>query len=301
MRVFYLLIIFLFSGYSEASSIAIGSGVVSMEGGKGRAQKTIDIYYHLPKSYNRNTQVLLVFPGAGRNGWSYRDSWVEASEKYNVLILSPSYSNEAYPRFWNYNLARMLSDVKINREKSAIADYKIVTNRDEWLFADFDRIFDHFASQLELATTQYDMFGHSAGGQILHRYALFGVSKKVNQILASNSGWYTVPTFKDEFPYGLKGMVKNDELATAFQKKLTVFLGELDNENERRGHLVKNPQLNQQGTHRLSRGYHFFENAKTLATLLNSSFSWKLHVVSGVGHDYRNMGKAAALYLYAKK
>lgn len=300
MRTIFLILFLFINNYSEASNITEGSGKFVIKGGKGRLEKTIDIYYHLPTTYDQNTQVLLVLPGAGRNGWSYRDSWVDASEKYNVLILSPGYSDEAYPRFWNYNLARMLSDVTINKEKSAIADYKVVTNSSEWLFSDFDRIFDHFVTQLDLKTTQYDMFGHSAGGQILHRFVLFGGSKKVNQILASNSGWYTVPTFEDEFPYGLTGITNSDDIRKAFQYKLTVFLGQLDNENEKRGHLVQNPQLNLQGTHRLSRGKYFFDEAKTLASQLNAPFNWKLHVVEGVGHDYKNMGKAAASYLYAR-
>lgn len=303
MKFFISIIIIFFSSYELAANeiINLGSGKFTIEGGKGHTEKKIDIYYHLPVSHNENTRVLIVIPGAGRNGWSYRDSWVEASEKYNVLILSPSYSEKFYPRFWNYNIGRMLSDVKINKAKSAIESYTVVSDPNEWIFSDFDRIFNHSISELSLTAKKYDMFGHSAGGQILHRFALFEAKNKANRILASNSGWYTVPTFNEDFPYGLgKGVSSQETIRPAFKSKLTVFLGELDNEHETRGHLVRNPQLDIQGTYRLSRGKHFFKKSKELASSLNVKYNWNMHIVPGVGHDYKNMGKAAAKYLYSE-
>jgi hypothetical protein len=303
LKIFISIILILFSSYSLAinENITIGSGKFTIEGGQGHTEKHIDVYYHLPLSYDENTKVLVVVPGAGRNGWSYRDSWVEASEKYNVLILSPSYSEEFYPRFWNYNVARMLSNVKINKAKSAIESYTVVTDPNEWIFIDFDRVFNYSVSKLSLTAKKYDMFGHSAGGQILHRLALFDFKNKANRILASNSGWYTVPTFKEDFPYGLnKGVSTLEKMSSAFKTKLTIFLGEQDNEHETRGHLVRNPQLDIQGTYRLSRGKHFFKKSNELASNLNVKSNWNIHVVQGVGHDYKNMGKAAAIYLYSE-
>ena len=52
--------------------------------------------------------------------------------------------------------------------------------------------------------------------------------------------------------------------------------------------------------YRLSRGQHFFKKATELASNLNAKFNWNIHVVQGVGHDYNNMGKAAAIYLYSE-
>ena len=304
MKFFISIIFICFSSYGIASneSINLGSGKFTIEGGKEHSEKNIDVYYHLPISYDKHTKVLIVIPGAGRNGWSYRDSWVEASEKYNVLILSPSYSEKYYPRFWNYNIARMLSDVKINKAKSAIESYSVVSDSNEWIFSDFDRIFNYSVSDLSLIVQKYDMFGHSAGGQILHRFALFDFKNKANRILASNSGWYTIPTFKEDFPYGLnKGVSTREKIIPAFKSNLTIFLGELDNEHETRGHLVRNSQLDIQGNYRLSRGKYFFKKSQELAFDLNVKSNWNIHVVQNVGHDYKNMGKAAAIYLYSEQ
>ncbi|MGX5200486.1 hypothetical protein [Aliikangiella sp. IMCC44632] len=298
--VFLLMMIFPAVAQGEAAVLAQGSGSFEMAGGKNHPEKKIQIYYYLPSRFNHQTKVIIVLPGAGRNGWSYRDSWIEASEKYNLLVLSPSYSEESYPRFWNYNLARMLSDVEINKAKTAISSYKVVDDSNEWIYSDFDRIFEHIVASLNLDAKYYDMFGHSAGGQILHRMALFSQNNKANKILAANSGWYTIPTFSEKFPYGLShGVTLPKDFGSVFSTKLVLFLGELDDESETRGHLVRNPQLDKQGTHRLSRGKNFYQTALNFAQKLNVPFSWKIQIVHGVGHDYKKMSKAAAKYLYA--
>ncbi|MCT4630492.1 MAG: hypothetical protein N4A42_11465, partial [Winogradskyella sp.] len=105
---------------------------------------------------------------------------------------------------------------------------------------------------------QYDIFGHSAGGQILHRFALLFPDSKANRILASNAGSYTLPDFKTNFPYGLKDLrIETSQLKESFQKNLVVFLGEEDNENETGGLILRSPTLDKQGTHRFSRGNYF--------------------------------------------
>ena len=74
------------------------------------------------------------------------------SEKHGVLILSPHYSENHYPRFWNYNNGRMISDVAINKSKSAIESFKMNKNQQDWIFSDFDRMFSNVVIKLNLMT-----------------------------------------------------------------------------------------------------------------------------------------------------
>lgn len=286
----------LYAPSCPSSDFHMGSGNVCFKSQRGT---NIPIFYHIPKSFSAGTKVLLVLPGAGRNAWRYRDTWIQASEKYNVMILSPHYSEKQYPEFWSYNLANMISDVTINPSRTAIDSYKIVQNDKQWIFSDFDRIFDLAVNKLNLTAKSYDMFGHSAGGQILHRYAIFANHSKANRILSSNSGWYTVTTDAAPFPYGLNGLTHDaTQLSKSLKKKLVLFLGDLDDDNETRGHLVRNPELDVQGTNRVDRGKYFYQQAKQYAKKSDLQYGWKLHIVEGIGHDYVNMGKAAARYLY---
>ena len=146
----------------------------------------------------------------------------------------------------------------------------------------------------------YDMFGHSAGGQVLHRLTLFHPQSKADRLLAGNSGWYTVPTFSDTFPYGLENSTATaEQTVKALQANLVVFLGELDDETETRGDLVRTPEVDVQGISRFQRGQYFFRKAMETAQQLNAKFNWQLKVVPNVGHDVQRMSEAAAEYLYS--
>jgi pimeloyl-ACP methyl ester carboxylesterase len=276
-----------------------GSGSFLMAGGTGREEKTITVFYHKPEIFTPRSPVLIVVPGAGRNAWDYRDAWVDASEKHGVLIISPSYSEEHYPDFWSYNLAGMITDVKINQGGAPTVTFKLNRNPNEWIFGDFDRIFSGVKNRLVLEADTYDLFGHSAGGQVIHRLALFYPDNMANRMLAANSGWYTVPTFVDEFPYGLAdGTATKEQIEAAFVAGLVIFLGELDDENETRGDLVRTPEVDVQGISRIERGKHFYNVATETAKQLDAELNWQLEFVPGVGHDFRRMSEAAAEYLY---
>ncbi len=273
-----------------------GIGKFLIDGGL-QQEKRIVIHYYKPQNLNPESPVVIVLPGAGRNGDEYRDIWIEKANNYNILVLSPEYSEKYYPEFWSYNLAGMITDVELNDRKTAMTGFKINKNPDEWLFSDFDRIFRLAKENLNLETGTYDLFGHSAGGQILHRLAIFKADNKANRILASNSGWYTVPTDREEFPTGLKGSYLTQKQID-FSNKLVLFLGEQDNANETRGDLRRSPEVDIQGLHRLERGMYFYNESKKIASELNADFNWKLVIIPNVGHDYRQMSEAAADYLY---
>lgn len=276
-----------------------GSGNFLVEGGGAHKEKTITIFYHKPKNFSTGSNVMMVVPGSGRNSWNYRDAWVEASEQQGILILSPYYPEEYYPEFWSYNLGGMISDVKINEERTAMLSYEINEESEEWIWDDFDRIFTEVKNKLKLETETYDMFGHSAGGQILQRLTLFNPDNKAKRILASNSGWYTIPSVDDKFPYGLKGVWAADkQVEKAFKANLIIFIGEEDDENETGGHLVRSPEIDKQGTHRLARGKYFYNESKVYADSLGTEFNWEIRVIPNVGHDYERMSKAAAKYLH---
>lgn len=296
----------------EIGSIAIkeGSGVFLVEGGPGKENKSIKVYYHRPKNFNSTSKILLVIPGAGRNGDSYRDAWIEESEEYSVLILSPMYAEEDY-QFEDYHLCGLMYDLNLGNaiqriEGTNIAalneaefDYKVNANREEWIFGDFDRIFDLTVKALHSKQTTYDVFGHSAGGQILHRFALFQPNSKADRIIASNSGFYTLPDFETALPFGIKNApINQQDVNTSFSKKLVLFIGELDNENETGGTLLRSTTVDKQGLHRLERAGFFYQQAKALAAENESNLNWELKIIPAVGHNHRKMGDAAAKYLY---
>lgn len=287
-------------------NITEGSGAFLLEGKKG----VIKVYYHQPKHFNNHSKILWVIPGAGRNGDSYRDAWVAYAEKYNVLILSPRYAEADYP-FEAYHLGNMIKEstiegaiefkegtniVKLNE---ALFTYDDNNNPKEWIFNDFDEIFDLVVVATDSEQTQYDIFGHSAGGQILHRLAIFYPTTNANRIIAANSGFYTLPHVETAFPFGIKNRSINTvDLQASFRKKLILLIGALDNGQEKGGTLLRSKTVDQQGLHRLARGRYFYKASKEVAEAAKIDFNWTLNIVPNVGHNHREMSIAAAKILY---
>ncbi|MCR9287561.1 MAG: hypothetical protein NXI23_09285 [Bacteroidetes bacterium] len=57
--------------------------------------------------------------------------------------------------------------------------------------------------------------------------------------------------------------ILEENLVTSFSKKLVLFNGELDNENETGGTLLRSPTVDKQGLHRIERGHFFIIGQKT--------------------------------------
>ena len=273
-------------------------------------QSTTDIqlFYHLPEAYNPDSRILIVVPGAGRNADDYRDSWVAVSEQYSVLVLSPAYPEIAYD-FAAYHLGGIVSDLvfqgdtdpdpSVFRLSDDDISYNVNNNESAWLFKQFDTAFLEVSSELESTQSTYDLFGHSAGGQILHRYTLFNDNPLANTIIAANAGFYTQVNRGISTPFGLRdSTIDEPRLETALSRQLIVLLGELDNREETRGTMLHTPLIDSHGLSRLERGQFFFQSAEMEAARMNTEFNWKLEIVAGVGHDFRGMAAAAAQLLY---
>ncbi|PAJ74815.1 hypothetical protein CJF42_08385 [Pseudoalteromonas sp. NBT06-2] len=93
--------------------------------------------------------------------------------------------------------------------------------------------------------------------------------------------------------------MSEQDLKEAFQEKLTLFIGELDNGNGTGGTLLHSPTLNKQGLHHYARAQYFYKTAKKAAKDLKTPIKWQLKIIPNIGHNYRLMGKAAAEHLYA--
>lgn len=291
-------------------TLNMGSGVFLIEGLSGEEHKTIKVYYHKPLNFSNNSKILIVVPGAGRDGDEYRDAWKENSEKYNVLVLSPMFEEAKYS-FEDYHLCGLVSELNIEQAfnyiqgtnqvnlNEDIISFKLNLDNRKWIFNHFDRIFNLVVESEKSKQTDYNIFGHSAGGQILHRMALVDENSKAAKIIAANSGFYTMPELDVKLPFGISGLNLNAEyMAKSFAKNLIILVGEMDNENETQGTLLRSSIADKQGLHRLARAKYFYNFSKSYAKKLGVDFKWDLKIVKDIGHNQMQMGNEAAKLLY---
>ena len=70
---------------------------------------------------------------------------------------------------------------------------------------------------------------------------------------------------------------------------MVLFIGELDNENEKGDLLLRSPPVDKQGLHRLERGKYFFTKSKNTAEGIGPEFNWLLEIITNVGHNHQKI------------
>jgi len=273
---FFLVMISIFIPLGYASgNIKAGSGSFVFDDKYGNKDKPVTVWYYYPKEANESTPILFAIHGVTRQGQRMRNAWVSYAKKLKLIVLAPEFTKEAYPHFNEGNFRGSMSDSKSS-------------------FVVVEGIFDYVKSITGNVSGQYYIYGHSAGGQFVHRLVILNPESRVKMAIAANAGWYTMPDFSIGFPYGLKNSeITEDNLKDSFQKRLIVLLGEEDTD-EHHKELRRTPKAMQQGKQRFERGHKFYETAEKEADNLAVKLNWTLKTVPGVAHNNPKMVVAAA-------
>jgi pimeloyl-ACP methyl ester carboxylesterase len=163
-----------------------------------------------------------------------------------------------------------------------------------WSFSVIEHLFDAIKEATGNASRDYFLYGHSEGGQFVHRLVLLLPQARYATAIAANPGWYTMPTFAVRYPYGLAGAPANEKsLAQSLGRQFVLMLGTRDT-NPNDADLRKTPEALAQGRHRFERGQNFMAEARARAAELKTPIAWTVETVSGAAHDNSAMSVAAA-------
>lgn len=245
----------------------------------------IRVFVTRPDGLKPDSPVVFVMHGVQRNAQDYRDQWHQLAMKHGFLLLVPEFSKAGFRGSRGYNLGNVFD-----------ADGKAVAEVD-WSYSAIEAIFDEARRRFSISSDVYSLYGHSAGAQFVHRFIFHLPNARVSQIVSANAGWYMMPDYETDFPYGLKGsLVTPEKLKRALQLPVTILLGSKDTDPQHQS-LRRAPEAMLQGEHRQARGYAFFENARAAAKRLEVPFNWQLIDVDGADHDNRLMAPAAIPFL----
>lgn len=268
-----------------APILSHGTNRVVVQIGEDAKAAEINVYYHRPAETEADAPIVFVLHGLNRNADDYRDNWIELANKGRFIVLAPEFSDVDFPATSGYNLGNIVN---------AAGDPKPEA---KWSFSVIEHIFDGITSANGFLAQRYDMFGHSAGSQFVHRYAMLMPSARIRTAVTANAGWYTLPDFKIEYPYGLRGTpTTEDHLKIAFERNLITLLGTRDDDPYHRN-LRRSPEAMLQGRHRLERGENFYGAAKAKAKAMNVKFNWQIKLAEGVAHSNREIAPHAARFL----
>lgn len=270
--------------FSEATNIT-GTGDYIFSSYEPFSKKPIACYYHIPEMANSISPILIALHGAGRDADNMRDYLIEKADEKNFIVIAPEFSSIYFPGSDAYNIANIFEDGDDPNPET-------INPEEEWTFSVIDPLFEDFKNRIGNTVPGYDIFGHSAGSQLLHRYLIFKPDAKWNRVVCAAAGWYTMPDQTVDFPYGLGASPEeSSDLSDVFFRDVTVIVGEND-VDPNSFNLRHTPGADAQGNNRVQRAQYFFTESSDIAENSGLNYNWAYSIVPNAGHE----GDANAVY-----
>ena len=145
------------------------------------------------------------------------------------------------------------------------------------------------------------MWGHSAGGQFVHRLLATQPHGIFAAVGAANSGWYTLPTLDLPYPDGLSGIgLTGEDVVRLLGYPLVVFSGDQDIDGTAEN-FPRHEAAMAQGPNRFARAQFYLARGQAEAAKLGVPCRWSRVVVPGVAHEGMRMSAFAADYWFWRR
>jgi hypothetical protein len=235
-----------------------------------------------PRRWSDATPVLFVHHGVGRNGRDYRDYWLRLVDDIDVFVIAIEFSEASFPDYLWYHFG--------NRHDEA----GTLNPPEQWTYGVDERLFAALRAEGVTSQQRYGLFGHSAGGQYVHRMLSFGYRDHVAVAVSANAGTYAMPDLDVAWPFGL-GETELDPpaLGCLLEFPITVMTGTRDIKTTGR-YYPKGPRSMRQGATRHERAHNYVRAGHAAAEALGTRCAWTVINVPDVGHDGEQMSVAAA-------
>ena len=252
------------------------------------SDRPILVYFYIPEEGNiRNMPVLMTVHGAQRTSRPNVDNWKEFASRDGFIIIAPQFCRELFCE----------NDYQFGGVVSYLGATELAA-RELWVYNLIEAVFDDFLHHTRSRARTYDFWGHSAGGQFVHRMLLSMPEARVGRAVAANPGNWTFPIYGLEDAsgkvFGWPFSVKNtpfgcrENLKQFFARDLTVAIGTLDTLTTA-DDFPRSKEAMAQGRDRVVRGHNFFNTAKQVAVDMGLPFNWSFVEVEGIGHSGRGM------------
>jgi hypothetical protein len=231
-----------------------------------------------PPDWHNGMPVLFVHHGVRRNGSAYRDWWLPYA--HGMLVVAIEFPEASFPDYLCYHFGNLHDAAGAARRP------------ERWTYGIGPRLFAALRTQGITTAARYGLFGHSAGGQFVHRMLSFGYREHVAVAVSANAGTYAMPDRAIDWPWGLGG-VPADDLTAVLGFPLTIMAGTEDTKTTSR-FFPGGPKSMRQGANRFERAHAYLRAGRDAAAALGVACRWRLIEVPGVGHDGKGMSAAAA-------
>ena len=245
---------------------------------RGDPNRPVKVWYYRPSGSAPPSGIVFLLHGSTRTGQQAQALGAPFARAERALLLAPEFSQANYPEP-NYDFGGIVDSTGRIRPDSL------------WTLRLIEHLFDAARQATGVVDSTYDIVGHSAGGQFVHRLVLFVAEARIRRAVVSSPGRYAFPVTSVPFPYGLGGSPADTaSLRRALQRDVLLVLGDKDVADQTR---AWEAQTIAQGRNRFARGLHFFASAAEEAFALGVPLRWRLRIIDNVDHDPPRMVRAA--------
>jgi len=275
-----------FIGSGQINFKQAGKQSFLFQGAADHAHPPLKVWYYSPSARPDTLPMVIMLHGAERNPSAYLDQWIPTANLYQYVVVAPEFSKQDYKGSERYNLGN------VYRDKT-----KQLNPVEDWSFSVIEPLYDFVKEKTGNWFPGYYLSGHSAGSQFVHRFLYFVPNNRAMRVMAANAGWYTLPDFTTQYPFGLKNTpVKSENIQKMFAKEIYIVLGEADTDTTG-ANFNNGLPYSLQGATRFERGNHYFNLCAKTAKQMNTVFNWKLITVPGVAHSNEQMAKMTGALL----
>ena len=243
----------------------------------------IPVWVVIPSKFTVQSKFIMTMHGQNRDASGIASDWMPFANTNNYVVAAPEFNDTDWSTD-DYNLGNMFTN----------SSYTALNPKSKWTFNIVEQIHRELYAACSLIDSTYELWGHSAGGQFVHRLAFFLPDSLITRYIAGNSGWYSCPDSTVAFPWGTINTqlnISKDDMIAFTNRNLIVMRGTAD--TVRDGVLNIDPNSDAQGLNRYARAGYFYNKGISV----NSGLKWKLIDVQGVGHDDQDMALAAGSYI----
>lgn len=251
---------------------------------KSAGNLDVPMYITVPANMSAATHVLLNMHGNGRTASSYHDTWHPWTRNNNYILITPLFTDANWPDS-GYHQGNVFTQAECGGSMNP---------ESKWSFTIVDDAFTLIKNRFLLNDNKYDIWGHSAGAQFIHRMMLWKPNARIRFGMPANSGWYTAPDTSIACPYGLQHPLlnfTNQQLVNYTNRHMIIFRGTED--TLRDSDLRTTPEADAQGLNRWERAQYMYDKGVEINTNLN----WQLIPVQDSGHDKDTMAPGAQQFL----
>lgn len=168
-----------------------------------------DFYAYIPNETPKN--ILVIAHGmlskkekASDVAKKYISRWVRYADEYGLLLIAPVFDT---PRFGNLG--------------GGFGGYRNLFGKYTPADTFVNKIVNRYSVKTSSGSNRFYLYGHSAGGQFVNRYAVTHPEKIIRAVISA-AGRYSYPNKSSEWPYGAGSMSKTLKWKDGTKKRVHI-------------------------------------------------------------------------------